>query len=191
MFSYKRLTLIEEGDMGLWVVIYTEGVVLVCVALQFFSYGEYCLWYVPPDIIFIVREICMTMEISLRSSANVREMLARQNITDLAVFLDLPDVWRDRTIRYNAYHLDLSFNGSYHVYHELWCTQNIDFNTTWSRSNATNVVPGDIPLGRIHYDLDIERTPREKSRDSDVYAYGSVAPCAPPVTYHGRASGPA
>lgn len=38
--------------------------------------------------------------------------------------------------------------------------------------------------------MDVERTPRDTSRDCDAYIYGSVVPSPAPLTYDGHERGP-
>lgn len=47
IFLNKLRALIENGDLDIWVVAYTERVVRLCEGLLFSTYNEYCLWYVP------------------------------------------------------------------------------------------------------------------------------------------------
>lgn len=97
IFEYKPSDFIHDGDTGLLVVIYTERVVLVCTALLFSTYYEYCLWNVWPDIIHFAHELGMAMRLPLGSRVTVHKVLEMLEIIDLTRFEDLPDVWRDRT----------------------------------------------------------------------------------------------
>lgn len=56
---------------GLSVVAYTERVAGMCAALFFFVLDEFILWYVPPDVIMLARQLSMAMKIALRPPENV------------------------------------------------------------------------------------------------------------------------
>lgn len=38
--------------------------------------------------------------------------------------------------------------------------------------------------------MDVQRSPRDTSRNNDAYMYGNLAPCPTPLTYDGHALGP-
>lgn len=75
IFSFKSQDLINDGDTGLCVVAYTELFIPVCAPLLFSVYYDYCLWYVPSDIIRFISEICMAIEFPLRSWENAGKVL--------------------------------------------------------------------------------------------------------------------
>lgn len=61
-------------------VAYTKRVVWVYVALIFFAYDEYFLWYVPPNIIRLAGEHGIAMKVPLGLGANVLEVLQMMDI---------------------------------------------------------------------------------------------------------------
>lgn len=71
----------------------------MCVSLGFSAYEEYCLWYVPADIISFACVLGMAKAVALGSRAHVREVLEMLDIIESTRFQDLPNTWRDRTIR--------------------------------------------------------------------------------------------
>lgn len=64
-FSNKSRDGIDHGDMGLLPMAYTEHVVIMCMALLFSSYDEYCLMYESPDVICFARKFDIAMEVPL------------------------------------------------------------------------------------------------------------------------------
>lgn len=90
--------------MGLWVVTYTERVVCVCTALLFSAYDELVLWYVPPGVIKLPRQVCIAIELSLGSRVNVCELLGLLDVIESTQFSSLPDTLPECTHRAIDYH---------------------------------------------------------------------------------------
>lgn len=80
-------------------VAYTERVVRVFASFLFSANEELLLWYVPPDVIKIARQLGMAMEISLASCANVHEFLELLYLIESIQFSSLQDTRRERTYR--------------------------------------------------------------------------------------------
>lgn len=78
-----------------------------------------------------------------------------------------------RSIDYHAGH---TWCGADYMYYEPWSREKINHQTGRNRASATRVVLDDSPPVWVQDDPDIERTPRDTSRDYDGYTYGSEAP---------------
>lgn len=126
------------------------------------------------------------MEVQFRSRANVCAVLKTLKIIQSTPFQELSDVRRDRTIRSVEYRPGPIVLGNEYVLKDLWSREKISSQTFWSPQNGTRVFPDYIPPFSVHNDVDIERTPRDKSHDYDSCTYGSIAPLTQPLTYNGQ-----
>lgn len=73
--SYKLRAFIEDRESGLSVVAYTERVLRVCATLLMAVYAEYHLWYVPPYIIGLARNLGMDMSVALGPMSTASKFL--------------------------------------------------------------------------------------------------------------------
>lgn len=55
------------------------------------------------------------------------------------------------------------------AYYDPWERRKIDANAAVNRASATCVVPEGMSFGLVHEDEDVERTPRDESRDFNGY----------------------
>ena len=67
VFSYLSSRFVADPTTGLWVVAYTEQVVLICAGLLLDVYDTYRLWWVPRDVIAFARTLGLDMDVALGS----------------------------------------------------------------------------------------------------------------------------
>lgn len=74
-FSYNSLSFLDDSLTELSVLLLTEPIIRVCVALLIDEYAWSGLWYVPPDIISFSKTLVMDMAVVLGSLENMGELM--------------------------------------------------------------------------------------------------------------------
>lgn len=144
IFTYKSSTFIDNPESSLWVVVFTERVVRVCVALLFSAYNEYRLWHVPSDIIAFSGERSFAMEVPLGSPSKIRNVLEFLEGIEATEFDTLPAQWRERSSRSIDYHPGRTRCGGDFFFYDPWRKRKIDEQSERVRGDAVRVIPDSV-----------------------------------------------
>ena len=90
----SSVLIINYGDTGLWVVLYSEWVAKVASALLWEAYDNFRVWYTPPTLCGFIRD--MDLAYVLGSTSNHRDVMHLVGVIESTNWADVPADWHLR-----------------------------------------------------------------------------------------------
>lgn len=120
--------------------------------------------HVPPDIV-VFQKLVFSMEVSLGSHANVRELLDFSDVIEATDLTTVSEPWQDRQLRDIDYHSCRTERIGDFFHYDAFLREKIDENTARARWAETRVILEDLECDSVHVERDVDRTRCDGTRD--------------------------